>query len=458
VLPARHDVDPSNPEGPSGNDFRPEGSGGATMSSDERISEAFVARQAIFNRSLSVVGYELLFRAGAENFFMGHDGDQASLRVIESSVNTFGLGGLASGGKVFVNVTRKMLVEGFTTLLPAPVSVIEILGSVTPEPDVVDACLSLKKAGYQIARDDFRSTDQFDPLVKLADILKVDYQAAGPEERKACARCRVAPGVKLLAKKLGVQSEFKEAADLGYSLFQGLFFSKPEMISRRQIPVQKFTYLECVGEIHRAEPDFKKLEEFFRRDLGLSSKLLRYVNSAMVSPPRKVESIRQGISMVGLDQMKRWVSMVAMVAMSEDRPGELIATSLVRARFCEELARQGGLAHQAPELFIVGLFSVLDTLMGRPMLDVLSELPLSDEVKGALLGKAGVLGDLLGMALAYERAEWDLIPYYLDQLKIKHRLPIDVSGISARYRDSVAWANDAFKAAGGDTAESGGSV
>lgn len=418
-----------------------------SMSRREDISETFLARQGVFNRSLNVVGYELLFRSGAENFFSGHDGDQASLQVIESSLNTFGVGGLAAGGRVFVNVTRKMMVEGYTSLLPSRSTVIEILGSVKPDPEVVDACIALKKSGYLIALDDFKSANSYDSLARLADILKVDYPSASPEERRACVQCKVAPGVKLLAKRLGVQSEFKEAADLGYSLFQGHFFSKPEMVSRRKVPAYKMSYLECLREISRAEPDFKKLEEFFRRDLGLSVKLLRYVNSAMNSPQRKVDSLRQGISMVGLEQMKRWVSMVALVSMGDDKPGELIVTSLVRARFCEELAQRSGLPARASEVFMVGLLSVLDAIMDRPMLDVLSDLPLSDEAKGALLGKAGLLGDLLGLTLAYERAEWDLIPYYLDQLTIKDKLTIDVAGIPVLYRDSIAWAAQTYRAA-----------
>jgi len=413
--------------------------------------DTYLARQAVFNRGLNVIGYELLFRSGAENFFCASDGDQATLKVIETSLNTFGLGGLASGGRVFVNVTRRMLLEGYTSLLPAKSSVIELLGSVTPDREVVEACRALKKAGGLIALDEFKSSEGPGPLLALADFVKVDYQAASPEERKRCASAALPPGAKLLAKKIGIQREFKEAADLGYSLFQGIFFSKPEMMFRKQVPAYKLVHLECLAEVNRPEPDFRKIEDFFRRDLALSVKLLRYVNSALVSPARKMDSLKQAIAMVGLDQLRKWVSMVALVAMGEDKPGELLVTSLVRARFCEHLALMGELKPRAPELFMIGMLSVLDVIMGRPMLEMLGDLPISDEAKGALLGKAGVFGDILGLVFAYERAEWDLIPYYLDQLIIKDKLTMDLAVIPLIYRDSVAWADQTFRGATGDS-------
>ena len=412
--------------------------------------ETYLARQAVFNRSLNVIGYELLFRSGPEGFFCEGGGDQAALRVIESSLNTFGLGGLAAGGRVFVQGTRRMLLEGTTSLLPPASSVIEILVPATPDRELMEACRALKKAGYLIALDEFQSRQAKDPLVTLADIVKVDFQTASSEEKRSCAQARLAAGAKLLAKKLGVQSDFKEAADLGYALFQGTFFSKPELMLRKHIPAHKVIYLECLSEMNRAEPDLRKLEELFRRDVALSLKLLRYVNSALVSLGRKLDSLKQAITMVGLDQMKKWVSLMALVAMGEDKPEELLVTSLVRARFCELMALRAGLKVKASELFMIGMLSVLDVIMGRPMLEVLADLPLSDEAKGALLGKTGVFGDILGFVFAYERAEWDLIPYYLDQLALKDKLAVDLQAIPSLYRDSVAWADQTFRNASGE--------
>jgi EAL and modified HD-GYP domain-containing signal transduction protein len=412
--------------------------------------DAYLARQPVFNRSLSVVGYELLFRSNAENFFSAQDGDTASLQVIEASLNTFGYGGLASGGRAFINITRRMLVEGFTSLLPPKSTVLEILASVPPDPEVLGLSASLKKAGYLIALDDFTSAQSSSPLLPLADILKVDYQLASADEKRKCARLRLPPGAKLLAKKVGAQSEFKESADLGYSLFQGLFFRKPEMLSRKEVPGYKVTYLRLLNEINAEECDYAELEEIIRRDLALSFKLLRYVNSALVSPERPVESIKQALSMVGLGLMKRWVSMVTLVAMGQDKPGELMVGSLIRARFCEYLALKAGLKEQSGELFMIGLLSMLDVIVGRPMLEVLADLPLSDQAKGAVLGKAGREGDILGLTVAYERAEWDRIPLFLDRLTIKEKLKIDIAGIPALYRESVAWADKTFKAAIGE--------
>lgn len=419
--------------------------------------DTYLARQPVFDRRLRSVGYEIFFRSGAENFFDSSDGDQATLQVIESTLNTFGLGRITEGGRAFINVTRRMLLEGFTSLLPPRNSVIEIPGSEKADDAIVAACGAHKKAGFLIALEDFTPAREGDPLASLADILKVDFQSASPAQRREVLQGRRAPGAQLLAKRVSTQEELREAQDLGYSLFQGFFFSRSEMMSRKQIPPFKLTYLEFLRQVNSEEADFDRIEGLLRRDVALSFKLLRYVNSAMVSPERRVESIRQAMTLVGLDLMRRWASMVALVVMAEDRPGELIVASLVRARFCEQLALSTGLGDRAPELFIVGMISLLDAIMGRPMSELLGELPLSLESKSALSGEPGPLSNVLALATTFERAEWDRVPGILEKFGDRQTLLSNTPRIPKLYREAIVWADQALRSTtGGESATTGG--
>ncbi len=401
--------------------------------------DTFLARQAIFDRSLNVYGYEILFRSGAENSFPAADGDQATAQVIESSLNTFGLGSLTLGKKTFVNVTRRMLTQDYAALLPPKTTVLEVQDSVDQDPETVAACTRLRKAGYLLALDSYRLARAGDPLVPLADIFKVDFTQVPAEERREIVRRHMRPGVSLLAEKVEQRRDLTEAMDQGYQLYQGYFFCRPEMTSRREIPAYKLNYLRFLREVNREDCDFNELDRIIRQDVSLSLKLLRYINSAMFSFTSRVDSIKQALTLVGLQPMKRWVTLLALVAMGDDRPGELIVTSLVRARFCEQFGLLAGLHKNMFELFMIGMLSSIDAILDRPMLEVLVDLPLSDEVKQALLGGVTGLGRVLGLAFAYERAEWDKIPVVMDRLKL------DVLKIPVVYRESVSWADQIFK-------------
>jgi EAL and modified HD-GYP domain-containing signal transduction protein len=405
--------------------------------------EEYVARQAVFDQRLRVIGYELLFRSGPENFFSGSDGDRASLRVIEQSLNTFGVGRLAVGGKGWINVTRRMLTEGVVSVLPARTTVLELLSSVEPGPEVLVACGAYKRQGYTLALDDYRSGPGRGPFLGLADILKVDFRTSEPQERSQIARSSERAGARLLAKKVETREEMLEAVGLGYTLFQGYFFCKPEILSRREIPAYKLSYLRFVGEVNRGEADFDELERLIRQDVALSVKLLRFINSAQFSLAVKVESIRQALALVGLAQMRKWVSLLAMAAMADDRPDELIVTSLVRAAFCEKLGDASGRTGSSNDLFLVGMLSLIDTVLGRSMTEILEDLPLSEAIKAALLDGTGEEGRILALAVAYERAQWDRIPALLAGGRI------ELEKIPRLYREAVAWADQIFQASNG---------
>jgi c-di-GMP-related signal transduction protein len=400
--------------------------------------ESFLARQSIFDRGLNVVGYEIFFRDGAENFFSAKDGDKATAQVIESALHTFGLGALTQGRRAYINMTRSLLLQNLITLLPPQSAVVEVLETVVPDAEVIAACKALKKAGYQIALDDFVPGGPAEALLPLADIVKIDFRATVPMQRSAVAKRCARPGVRLLAEKIETRQELGMATQMGYSLYQGYFFCKPEIVSRTEVPAYKLNYLRILQEVARREIDFDGLEKIVRQDVSLSIKLLRYINSAMFGLRSRVESIKHALVLVGVPQMRRWVALLALSSMGEDRPAELIVTALVRARFCEQVGILGGMEARAFDLFMIGMLSLVDAIVGRPMIEILADLPLSEEVKGVLQGNTAGLGRILRLTLAYEKGDWHRLSSFMTGL------PFQEKQLPKLYQEAAAWADLIF--------------
>ncbi|MBF0529046.1 MAG: HDOD domain-containing protein [Deltaproteobacteria bacterium] len=380
--------------------------------------EHFVARQPIFNRSKKVIAYELLFRSSVANFFDHADGDQASSRVITDSFLLFGIEEMTCGTKAFINFTRNLIVDGYVLALPPQYTVVEILETVEPDDAVVNAVSKLKKAGFKLALDDFIYDARFEPLLKLADIVKIDFLLTDRNERRSLAKNFLPRGLKLLAEKVETNEDFKHAMEAGYSYFQGYFFSRPVVISRKDVPAFKLHYMKILKEINREEIDFRKLTPLIEGEVSMSYKLLKYINSAAFGLPQKVKSIQQALTFIGEREVKKWATILMLSGMADDKPAELVVTSYVRARFCQLIAKQVGLADRAGDLFLMGLFSTLDAIMDRPLEEVLADMPISDDINGALLEQKGRLGAVLKMILAFERGDWTALSQVTSGLKL----------------------------------------
>ena len=325
--------------------------------------EAFIARQPVFDRQKRVYGYELLFRSGIANVFDHADGHQASLSVIGHS-QLFGLSQLTGGRRAFINFTRDTLIQGYATLLPADAIVVEILEGVPPDDEVIAACRQLKAAGYVLALDDFLEREVDSPLVRLVDIIKVDFRATEPAARQAIAERLRSARLQLLAEKIETRAEFDEAAATGYAYFQGYFFSEPVILSRQDIPAFKLTRLELLREVNRAGLDRERVEELIKREVALAYKLLRLLNSAAPGLRRRVDSVSHALALLGDVAIRKWLSVITLGTIASDRPLELAVQSVVRGSFCERLAAGSGLGPRASDLFLLGLFSLLDAMIG----------------------------------------------------------------------------------------------
>ncbi len=368
--------------------------------------DTFIARQPIFDTHRNVYGYELFFRSGLQNYFSHPDPNQATSKVMADSFFLFNINDLTAGKRAFINVPRDILLKEYMFFLPKELVVVELLETVQPDPEVIEACRKLKRAGYLISIDDFVYEERYQPLLELTDFIKVDFLST-PEQGRRDLREKISPlEIHLIAEKVETPEMFREAMESGYPFFQGYFFSKPTILVGRDMPAVKLHYLQLLKEIHRAGVDFNNLEEIVKKDVSLTYKLLRYINSAYFGLPHKIKSVRQALVLLGERTIKNWISFIALATMAVDKPEELAVMALVRARFCEALAPFFNLADRAEDSFLMGLFSLIDAFLDRPLSAVLAEIPIDDPIKKALMGEINALGEIYQYTLSYERAAW----------------------------------------------------
>jgi len=394
---------------------------------------SFMARQPIFDTGRKVFGYELLCRSGVENLFTHENVDQASTKVIADSYLLMGMETLTHGKKAFLNLSEEVLVEEYIRLFPKGNTVVEIHDSVTPGPEIVLACRNLKRAGYLLALDDYRYDSRSEDLLRLADIVKVDMLATPLQEAEDLARRLDSRNVRLLAEKVETEEMFRKIHRLGYDYFQGYFFSEPDMIAATDIPAYKLHYMEILREIHRPDLDFEQIEQVIKREPSLCYKLLRYINSVSFSWRSRVESIQRALILMGEKEIRKWASFVTLASMADDRPNELMVHTSLRARFCELLAPLAGMEDLSQELFLLGIFSTLDVILGRPFPEILAELPVQPEIRDALEGRGGPYQEILEYVLAYERGDWDRLDERSDRLSAAQEV------IPGLYMEAADW-------------------
>ena len=400
--------------------------------------EHFIARQPIFDTKGKVYAYELLFRSGLHNYFDCDDADHAAASVIANSNLLFNLEEMTGGTKAFINCTRKVLVEDLMETLPRQLAVVEVLEDVEPDDAIIAACQRLKNHGYILALDDFVYHENFEPLLDLADIIKVDFLLSDVDEQERLAKVMIPRGIKMLAEKVETPEVYEQAKKMGYQLFQGYFFARPVIISRKDIPTNKIQFLRILKDIHAQDVDFKKLAITIQSEVSLTYKLLKLINSAAFALRHKVTSVLQALSLLGLREIRSWVSLLSIASMADDKPAELVVSSLIRARLCEELAQPCKLGDRQSAMFLMGLFSLLDVIMSRPIDEILHEITVEEDVMEALSGNPGTLRTILDLVIAMEKGEWEQVSNFAAELQI------DEQSLATKYLDAVKWAQDIY--------------
>ncbi len=405
--------------------------------------DTFIARQPIFDENQDVYAYELLFRSGMENYFNGDNLDQASSKVIGDSVLVYGLDVLTAGKKAFYNVTRETLVEEYCAMLPKDQTVVEILETIDPDPETLAACQRLKAAGYTIALDDFVYEEKYQPFLALASIVKVDFLLSSKEEQRQMAELFIPRGIKMLAEKVETWEVYQEAKAMGYTYFQGYYFSKPVIMSSKDIPGFKLHYLQILQEINKPDLDFDRLENIIKEEMSLSYKLLRYINSAFFGWQVKISSIGHALVLLGQSEVKKWASLMTLASMADSQKDELVVQAIVRAKFSESLALVFHQKARAQDLFLMGMFSLIDAIMDQPIEDILEKIPIHEDIKSALLNHSGQFGAIYKLVLAYEQGDWAAIPALNEALNLN-----DDREIPQLYVQALDWANQSFKEMG----------
>ena len=400
--------------------------------------DVFVARQPIFDREKAVFAYELLFRSGFENYYDGLDPNKATIDVISNSFFVIGFDKLTDGKTAFINFTRDLLTKGVAGLLPTEAVTVEILEDIEPDDQMVGVCKELKESGFTIAMDDFVSKDRGNPLVEYADIVKVDFMGTDAKERESLCRMLTDQGVEPLAEKVETAEEFDQALEWGYSYFQGYFFAKPSIQSAKKIAGNKLAYLQVLYEINQPGIAYDDLETAIKQDISLTYQLLRFMNSAWFGFRSDIESIHHALVLLGPKEIKKWFALITLNHMASDKPHELILRAVSRAKIAETLAPIVGMKNHRSELFLLGMFSLIDALTDTPMTEIVEKLPLHEDVKKALLGQNSRFKPVYDMILAYEKGDWN--PFSA----AAQNLGLDESVVPEVVKDSLQWANEAF--------------
>ena len=407
----------------------------------EEAGSVFIARQPILTAGRKLYAFELLYRARGSSAFDAVDGNHATEQVIANGLTSIGLSKLAGSRPVFVNFTRELLLGSLPFLLPKERTVIEVLEDVALDAEVIERCRELRDAGYDVALDDVEDCSRIGRMANVARYVKVDLRLAGRERAAEIARYCAGSPVCLLAEKVESRVEFQFARALGYKLFQGYYFERPEVVRGHSFAPMKASFIEMQRELEREDLDFSKLEKTLRADPAMTHRLLRYLNSASFAIAGPVKSVHQAMVLLGETELRRWLFLVGLTKLAGPDNEGAVRASLLRARYCELLAPRAGLGARGPELFLMGLLSVLGAMLGATMEETVSGLGLSADVSEALIGDGEAssrLGTLYSLARAYERGDWEVAP------RLLRPLGLEEDELATCYGEAAEWTEQVF--------------
>ncbi len=409
-----------------------------------------IARQPIFNIQGDVVAYELLFRSNPDNAFPDVDSDQATVNVMMDNFILNNVTTLTGEKRAFVNFTEHLLLNDYGFYLPREGVVIEILEDVPAHEGVLAACKKLRDAGYTLALDDF----VLDPeganaaLIDHCDIIKVDYSLTDAVDRASIFSRLEGRDIQLLAEKIETREEYVQAREEGFEFFQGYFFARPEVLPGQRLPENQLSKMQLVRAANDPEFDVENIVLAIKRDVSLTYKLLRLINSAAFGFTKKVTSIKHAVVYMGLQELRKWVSFVAMADLCGDRSPELLKTALTRAHLGEQLAQHVSMRDQGDDLFITGLFSLADAMMGRTMEDILEAVPLSPAVQDALLGnyqlevpsEGARIAAVLELVRDFEQGLWQNLDAHCQRLRLSQEQLLNC------HNRTLQWVDEALAA------------
>jgi EAL and modified HD-GYP domain-containing signal transduction protein len=392
--------------------------------------EVLVSRQAIYNPELDTIAYTLCFHSGKM-----HDFHAVAQGLLTSFLET-GLEALVGPKRVFLPLTRGFVLMGYGTAFPPERVVLVLPPALTGDEELLEVLHEVSVQGYAIALADNLGHDPLPSCVEHATFLTLDVSTLDRptlEQRVACLQAYALP---LVAQQVRTWDDFQYCRDLGFAFFHGTFVCQPAILTSQRLPTNQLALLPLLAALQDPLGTVDTLANLISRDVALSYRLLRAINTAAYGLVRPITSIRQAVRLLGVTAITRWTTLMLLTEV-RDKPSELTTLAMVRATMCERLAQTLAPQHTA-SCFLVGLFSVLDALMDRPMPEVLRALPLAEEVQRALLEQTGSLGAILHSVLAYERGNWEEATH----------LGLDQNSLVDAYLHALTWAVETRAALG----------
>lgn len=409
------------------------------LQEEGRSIETFVARQPIFDRRMRVCGYELLYRGDMARETPEFDGDKATSEVILNSFYNSDIEKIVGEKRAFINFTHNLLKREIPQMLSRDKIIVEVLESVIIDNDVIRACKNLKEEGYILALDDFifENLQFFNPILPYIDIIKVDFiQTKFCTVKRSIMKSLAKKNKKFLAEKVETQEEYREAVKLGFEFFQGYFFEKPYVVIGKDLEPYKVSFMQMIAEVNDTQ-DFEKMAQIVSQDLALSYKLMRLINSPFYGLGNTVRSARQALVMLGLEEIKKWVTLLMLKDAGKDKPDEVMRISLIRAKFAEKLGEDFKIRGRESELFLMGLFSTLDAVFDKPQEEIANLLPLEGDILEAYkLESDSIFGKMLKVIKDYKKGAWEDSDEILEELDLAHQK------INRKLFESIIWADN----------------
>ncbi|CCU79934.1 hypothetical protein HSACCH_01719 [Halanaerobium saccharolyticum subsp. saccharolyticum DSM 6643] len=373
------------------------------------MRKSIAARQPVLDSSQKVIAYEIVFK---DSFKEKRKSSMHKLSVeeISNDLEFFEESNLADGKKIFVDFNSELIKKEIAALLSKENIGIEISESGNSALEIVEEIKALKKEGYLIILNNINFSTPENPLLKYADIIKLDYKKSTREKHQKQLKYlkeNYSSNLKFIAKNINEPQEFKAAKNAGFDYFQGVFFTKADLIEDGGTPGYKVNYLNVLKELDKEDVDFEKLEKIIKNDISMTFSLLKTINAS--SYGYNVSSIKQASTLLGVKGLKKWSLIYLVKGLRDDKPDILFVNTLTRAKFAELLAEDFDIAEKSGDLFTMGIFSMMNAFLNKPLADILEEISLTKEIKEALLIREGVMGEILNLIIAFERVKWNQV-------------------------------------------------
>jgi EAL and modified HD-GYP domain-containing signal transduction protein len=372
--------------------------------------KVYSARQPVLNAKLQIVAYELKFRDCNTNEFPTHVAPEtATAKLLVNSYLTSGFESITEGKPAFIDFPNQLLADHLLHMVPYKNIIMQMSQADEPNDENYALVRKLFHKRYVLALDDFSYTTEWKRFLPLIKLVKIDLQKHSLRAIATLLPMFRQFKIRVLADNVSSYAQFNQAKQLGFSFFKGDFLFTPEVVEANEIETNQLFLLSIYAEVMKQDFDYKILEGYFEKDMGLTYKLLRFVNSSLFDIKREITSLKQAMIFLGETQLRKFICLIVTSQLNPNKPKALVQETVIRARLCELMASEMGLGSDADSAFLTGLFSTIDAILDKPMEVVLKSLPLAEPIKKAILGNQGKLAECLNTSIAYLQGDWMVV-------------------------------------------------